>query len=427
MKILREKPEIIINDLTKRKDKKKIEWIEEIKKHDNDWKKYLKDLECLRAVRNKVSKEISELKKKKVDATAKIEEMKKTSANIGSLEKKVENVRVKRDYLLLRLPNIMHESVPVGKDDTKNIEVRTVGVKKKFSFEPKDHIDIGEALDFFDMERAAKVSGARFYYLKNDAVLLEFALVRFVLEFLRKEEFDIIIPPMLVREKVMEGAGFLPGGADDIYKIENEDLYLVGTSEQALAGMHMDEVIDADKLPLKYAGYSSCFRTEAGSHGRDTKGIFRVHQFEKIEMFLFAHPDKSWELHEKLIATAEKLVKMLELPYRVVNICTGDLGNIAAKKYDIEVWLPGQGNYRELVSCSNCTDYQARHLNVKYRNKTGEAPAGFVHTLNSTAIPIARALVAIMENYQTKKGTVKIPKVLIPYMSGVTEIGLKHK
>ena len=427
MKILRENPEIIIKDLTKRKDTKKIEWIDQIKKHDDDWKKYLSGLENLRALRNKVSKEISELKKKKVDAAAKIEEMKKTSAKIGSLEKKVENVRVKRDYLLLRLPNIMHESVPVGKDDTKNVEVRTVGTKKKFSFEPKDHIDIGEALDFFDTERAAKVSGARFYYLKNDAVLLEFALVRFVLEFLRKEGFDIIIPPMLVREKVMEGAGFLPGGADDIYKIENEDLYLVGTSEQALAGMHMDEVIDVDKLPVKYAGYSSCFRTEAGSHGRDTKGIFRVHQFEKIEMFIFAHPDKSWELHEKLITTAEKLVKMLELPYRIVNICTGDLGNVAAKKYDIEVWLPGQGNYRELVSCSNCTDYQARRLNVKYRNKTGEAPAGFVHTLNSTAIPIARALVAIMENYQTKKGTVKIPKVLIPYMGDITEIGLNHK
>ncbi len=420
--ILRETPEIVIKDLEKRGDKEKIKWIADILEKDKKWRQSINKVNELRCKRNKVSLEISALKKQKKDAVEKIAEMKKVASKIDALEKTIENVRVKIDYMLLRLPNIMHESVPKGVDDTKNVEVRAVGKIKKMLFEPKDHIDIGESLDLFDLERGAKVSGARFYYLKNDAVLLEFAVIRFVLDQLQKEGYELIIPPMLVREKVMEGAGFLPVGAEDIYKIENEDLYLVGTSEQALAGIHMDETLDAATLPKKYAGYSTCFRTEAGSHGRDTKGIFRVHQFEKIEMFVYTHPKKSWAEHEKLIKTAEKLVKMLELPYRVVNICTGDLGGVAAKKYDIEVWLPGQGKYRELVSCSNDTDYQARRLNIKYRNKVGESPAGLVHTLNSTAVAITRMIVAILENYQQKDGSVKIPKVLVPYMGGKTKI-----
>jgi len=420
--LFRQEPCLIKKDLKKRGDSEKIKWVAEIIKYDKKWRAYLKEADALRATRNKVSVEISALKKEKKDTGAKISEMKKTASKIADIEKKAENVRVKLDYLLLRMPNIMHESVPQGKDDSENVEIRSWGEIKEFAFPVKDHIDIGEELDLFDIERAAKVAGARFYYLKNDAVMLEFALVRFALDFLKKEGFDIVIPPMLVKEKVMEGAGFLPAGVDDIYKIENEDLYLVGTSEQALAGIYMDEVIERNCLPVKCAGYSSCFRTEAGSHGRDTKGIFRVHQFEKIEMFVFSLPEKSWDAHETLLKTAEKLVRMLELPYRVVNICTGDLGNVAAKKYDIEVWLPGQKKYRELVSCSNCTDYQARRLNIKYRNKEGEAPAGYVHTLNSTAIPVARALVAILENYQQKDGSVKIPKVLVPYMSGQKDI-----
>ena len=420
--ILRETPERVIKDLEKRGDKEKIKWIADILEKDKKWRQSINKVNELRCQRNKVSLEISALKKQKKDAVEKIAEMKKVASKIDALEKTIENVRVKIDYMLLRIPNIMHESVPKGIDDTKNVEVRKCGKIKKMSFTPKDHIDIGENLDLFDLERGAKVSGARFYYLKNDAVLLEFAIIRFALDQLRKEGYDIIIPPMLVREKVMEGAGFLPSGAEDIYKIEKEDLYLVGTSEQALAGIHMDETLDAEHLPKRYAGYSTCFRTEAGSHGRDTKGIFRVHQFEKIEMFVYTTPKKSWAEHEKLIKSAEKLVKMLELPYMVVNICTGDLGVVAAKKYDIDVWLPGQGKYRELVSCSNCTDYQARRLNIKYRNKVGESPAGLVHTLNSTAVAVSRMIVAILENYQQKDGSVKIPKVLVPYMGGNTKI-----
>jgi seryl-tRNA synthetase len=324
----------------------------------------------------------------------------------------------KVNWVLHRLPNLMHESVPAGRDENDNVEIRTWRDKPQFDFELRDHIDIGLRLGLIDIERAAKVSGARFCYLKNEAVILEFALARMVLDTLRNEGFALVIPPVLVKEKAMFGAGFLPLGEEDIYWIKGEDACLVGTSEVPLAAMHMDEILEESVLPLYYAGFSTCFRTEAGAHGRDTKGIFRVHQFEKIEMFKFTKPEESWAEHEKTIQTVERIYRKLNLHYRIVNICSGELGVTAAKKYDLEVWLPGQGKYREIVSCSNCTDYQARRLNIRFRKTPNDKPR-FVHTLNSTAMALGRTLVAVIENYQTKDGSIIVPEALVPY-AGMT-------
>ena len=426
IKLIRESQDEVKNNLKRRNNAEYLKILDSVIEKDKKWRTLQKKTDELRKKRNDVGASVAKLKKEGKGAEKEIKNMQKIASDIESTEKETNNVRSALDTLMLKLPNMLHESVPTGKDEDENKEIRKWGKIPEFGFKAKDHIDIGEALGLFDIERAAKVAGARFYYLKDDAVRLEFALVQYALDILAKEGFSLTIPPMILRERVMQGAGFLPAGEEDIYKIENnegnERLFLVGTSEQALAGIHMDEVLLKSELPKKYAGYSSCFRTEAGSHGRDTKGIFRVHQFEKIEMFVFADPDKSYEEHEKMILIAEKIFQGLKIPYRIVNICTGDIGVVAAKKYDLEVWLPGQGKYREAVSCSNCTDYQARRLNAKYREKEGAPPAGLVHTLNSTAIAISRAIVAILENYQKKDGNVKVPDALVPYMSGLKEI-----
>jgi len=293
-----------------------------------------------------------------------------------------------------------------------------------FKFDVKDHISLGAACELFDIERAAKTSGARFYFLKNEAVLLELALVNYALDYLIKQGFSPLIPPNLVRKRAMFGAGMLPSSPGEIYKIQDEDLYLILTSEHAIAGMHMDEVLEQDQLPARYCGFSPCYRTEAGAHGRDQKGIFRVHQFEKVEMFSFTTPEQSWDEHDLLLKHAETLVQGLKLPYKVTNICTADIGNTAAKKYDIEVWFPGQDAYREVISCSNCTDYQARRLNIRYHDPKMDKPL-LVHTLNSTAMATSRTLVAIMENYQKSDGSIKLPKALQPYLGGLKEIQSK--
>lgn len=344
----------------------------------------------------------------------------KIPAEIKTLEKRLQDYERKLEYYLSRLPNLTHETVPLGKDESDNVVVKVWGERPQFSFKPKDHIDLGINLNLIDIERAAKVSGARFAYLKHEATLLEFALIKYALEEVVKDGFIPVIPPVLVKREAMYGAGFLPLGEDDIYWIKGEDLCLAGTAEVPLAAMHMNEILDEDMLPLYYTGFSTCFRTEAGAHGRDTKGIFRVHQFDKLELFKFTTPETSWEEHEKLIETVERIYKGLRLHYRIVNVCSGELGVAAAKKYDLEVWLPGQGKYREVVSCSNCTDYQARRLNIRYRKDLKEKPR-FVHTLNSTAIAVGRVLVAIFENYQREDGSIGIPEVLTPYL-GFREI-----
>jgi seryl-tRNA synthetase len=421
IRILRENPELVKNDLMRRGDQEKVGWVDQILEQDSKRRELIVEIDKLRHLRNLVTDEIAVMRRRGEDASAKLAEAKAIPGRIKELENQMIAKEERVNWILHRFPNLMHESVPTGKDENDNVLVRTWGEKPQFDFKLSDHIDIGLRLNLIDIERAAKVSGARFYYLKNEAVTLEFALIQMVLNILREEGFTLVIPPVLVKEKAMFGAGFLPLGEEDIYWIKGEDTCLVGTSEIPLAAMHMEEILDESSLPLYYAGFSTCFRTEAGAHGRDTKGIFRVHQFEKIEMFKYTRPEDSWTEHEKMINTVEKLYQKLDLHYRIVNVCSGELGVTAAKKYDLEVWLPGQGKFRELVSCSNCTDYQARRLNIRCRKNPNDKPR-FVHTLNSTAMAIERTIVAILENYQNKDGSVTVPEALVPY-AGITCIG----
>ncbi len=411
--LVREEPEKVKKNLEKRNDPTLPEKIDQLLQYDREWRERLQETEKLKALRNDVSAEIADLEGEKRDE--KIEKMRKVAEKIDKLDGEVEELDRKRIFLLDRIPNLLHDDVPFGEDDSDNVEVRSWGKKKEFDFEPKDHIDLCRELDLFDLERAAKVSGSRFYFLKNELVLLSMAILRMGLEHAMEHGFTPFFTPELVREKVMYGTGFLPVGSEDIFRIEGKDLCLVGTTEVPLGGLHMDEILEADELPLRYTGVSSGFRTEAGSHGKDTKGIFRVHQFRQGEMFVFAHPDSSWDEHERLIGVSEKFWQKLGIPYRVVNICTGDLGVVASKKYDIEAWLPGQERFREVVSCSNCTGYQSRRMNTRFREKPGEKPRD-VHTLNCTVAPNTRAIIAILENYQREDGSVEMPKALRTYL-----------
>lgn len=421
IKLIREKPDIVKDNLRKRGDLDKLPLVDELIYLDQKRRELISEINSLRHLRNKLSLEINRMKKEGRDVRAKIEQAKKIPDKIKEKKGELEKIEKEIRGILYRLPNILHESVPIGKDESDNVVIKTWGKLPKFDFEPKDHIDLGLNLDLIEIERAAKSSGSRFYYLKKDLVKLNYALIQFALEMMEKKGFILFQPPYMVRRKVIESATDLGDFEDVIYKIEGEDLYLIPTSEHALLALHMDEILEENELPLRYCGVSPCFRKEAGTHGRDTKGIFRVHQFEKVEQFIFCKPEDSWSEHEFLLKNAEEIFQRLEIPYRVVNVCTGDIGTVAAKKYDIEAWLPGQGKYREVVSCSNCTDYQARRANIRYRGKPNE-PTKFVHTLNSTLIATERALIAIMENYQQKDGSIKIPRVLVKYMNGKTKI-----
>jgi seryl-tRNA synthetase len=317
---------------------------------------------------------------------------------------------------------MLDPTVPLGKDEHDNVQVRTWGTIPAFNFQVKNHIDLSNELGLIDMERASKVSGARFFFLKNQLVLLDLALMSFAMHELSKKSYVAIEPPYMMNKTAYEGVTALADFADVLYKIEAEDLYMIATSEHPMAAMYMSEVIKEPDLPLKFAGLSPCFRKEAGVHGKDTRGIFRTHQFNKIEQFIFCKPEDSGRLHEELLANAEDLLQKLELPYRVVNVCTGDIGAVAAKKYDIEVWMPAQNCYREVVSCSNCTDYQARRLGIRYREKEGAPPKGFLHTLNSTAIATGRTMVALLENNQNEDGSITVPKILRKYLCDFEKI-----
>lgn len=314
-----------------------------------------------------------------------------------------------------KLRNQPLPEVPVGKDGAENIVLREVGEKPKFDFTPKDYLSLNKNLGWIDVKRAGKAVGSRFGYLLRNAVFLEFALIRLAFDILKKENFTPIIPPVFLKPGAMRGMGYLDHDKDEVYHLEKDNLYLIGTSEQAIGAMHMNEIFTERELPLRYAGFSSCFRREAGSYGKDTKGILRVHQFDKIEMFSFARPEDSKKEHKFLLSMEEKLMKALDIPYRVLQICTGDLGVQAANKYDIEAWMPGQNQYRETHSTSNDTDFQSRRLNIKYKKET-TGKNEYVHTLNGTAFAVGRMLIAIMENYQQKDGTIKIPKILEKYM-----------
>ena len=426
IKLVRENPEFVKNNLMKRGNPENSKMLNALIALDGEWRQNLTKLNEFRHERKLITAEVAALKKTGKDASGKIEKAKTIDAEITSIQAEVAGAEEKtRDYLM-RLPNLLHETVPAGKDENDNVQIRSWEVIPKFDFAVKNHIDLGLNLDIIDIERAGKVSGSRFFYLKKAGVLLDMALISFALEEIVKKGYAPVEPPYLMRRDAYEGVTALSDFEDVLYKIENEDLYLIATSEHPMAAMFKDEVLKEEELPLKLAGISACFRKEAGAHGKDTRGIFRTHQFNKIEQFVFCTPEESWKLHEELIHNAEELVQKLGLPYRVVNVCTGDIGTVAAKKYDIEAWMPAQNAYREIVSCSNCTDYQARRLNIRYREKEGAPTKGFVHTLNSTAIATGRTIVAILENFQQEDGSIVVPKVLRKYMGDIEKISLKR-
>jgi seryl-tRNA synthetase len=417
MKFIREHAEIVKADLERRGSIDKLAWVDEVLQNDQKWRSLQVQANALRQQRNKLTEQIAKLRKQGQDAAPVMHEAEAIPDKIRELEQEAGNLRERINQTLMQLPNIMHESVPAGKDEHDNVEIRKWGTPPQFSFKPLDHIDLATKLDLLDLERAARVAGARFYYLKKDLVRLNYALIGYALDFITQKGYTVMQPPYLLKREILSGAVALSDFEEVIYKIDGEDLYLLATSEHALNAFHFGEILDGKTLPLRYGGVSPCFRKEAGAHGRDTKGIFRVHQFEKVEQFVFCKPEDSWKEHEKLISNAEELFKALKLPYRVVNVCSGDLGTVAAKKYDLEVWLPGQDTYREAVSCSNCTSYQAVRSNVRYRDRTSD-PTEYVHTLNSTFVATERTLIAILENFQQSDGSIAIPGVLRPYMNG---------
>jgi seryl-tRNA synthetase len=368
-----------------------------------------------RKKRNDISLEIGKKKKAGDDAAPLLEMMKKVSQELENLETAQNKVKLDYSKLALTIPNFIHKSVPIGQDETTNKEIRKWGQVSQPDFKIKDHVDFSTSLDLVDLERAAKVAGARFYFLKNDLVRLNHALIQYALDFLSEKNYTLVQPPYMINRNSMEGAVIAEDFENVIYKVEDEDLYLIGTSEHAVAAMHSDEILDGTKLPIRYAGVSPCFRKEAGAHGKDQKGIFRVHQFEKIEQFVFSRPEDSWKEHEKMLETAEEFYQKLGIPYKVMLLSSGDMGKISAKTYDIEAWMGGQNAYREIVSCSNCLEYQARRLKIRFRDKTNEQTQ-YLHTLNSTLVATSRTLVAIIENFQTKDGHITVPQVLQKYL-----------
>jgi seryl-tRNA synthetase len=387
---------------------------------------YIIKTQQLRRQKNVLSETIAAKKKSKQDdASFELSQMKRVSALLDQTESEAIQIEGKFNALMMTLPNWLNETVPVGKDERNNVIVRQNGRIIRPNFSPKDHIELATTLDLVDLNRAAKVSGARFYFLKNELVKLNQALISFALDFLSEHNYTPIQPPYMIRREPMVGSVILNDFEDVIYKLEEEDLYMIGTSEHAIASMHMDEILEGIKLPIRYAGFSSCFRKEAGAHGRDMKGIFRVHQFEKVEQFIYCRPDESWREHERMLALSEEFFRQLGIPYRVMLLCSGDTGKISAKTYDIEGWMAGQNAYREIVSCSNCLDYQARRLGIRFRDKTNEETR-LVHTLNSTLVATERTMVAILENFQTSNGSVEIPKVLQKYMGGLQEIQARN-
>lgn len=411
-KFIRENPEKIRKML---KDRAVQFDIDSLIKREQERRELILKTDEFRKKRNQISLEIGKQKKLGKDASPLLEEMKKISQELESLESTQKSVNSEYAKLAFTLPNLIHESVPIGEDNTANQEVRKWGEPPKFDFTVQDHVDLSTASDLVDFERAAKVAGARFYFLKNDLVRLNQALIHYGLDLLAEKNYQLVQPPFMIKRSSMEGAIIAEDFENVIYKIEGEDLYLIGTSEHALAAMRSDEILEGSDLPLRYAGISPCFRKEAGAHGKDQKGIFRVHQFEKIEQFVFSRPEDSWKEHELMISIAEEFYQKIGIPYKVMLLSSGDMGKISAKTYDIEAWMAGQNAYRELVSCSNCMEYQARRLKIRFRDKTNE-PTQYPHTLNSTLVATSRTLVAILENFQTKDGHITVPEVLQKYV-----------
>ena len=411
-KILRENPDKIRKMLKDRGLEYNLDGLIQL---DKQRRNLIMETDEFRKKRNEISMEIGKKKKDGQDSSDLLDEMKKVSTQLEELESKQNTVESDYAKLAYTVPNLIHETVPIGTDAKANQEVRTWGKIPKLDFKIQDHIDFSVNSDLVDLERASKVAGARFYFLKNDLVRLNQALIQFGLEFLDEKNYKLVQPPYMINKKSMEGAIIAEDFENVIYKVQDEDLYLIGTSEHALAAMHSGEILDGKDLPIRYAGISPCFRKEAGAHGKDQKGIFRVHQFEKIEQFVFSRPEDSWKEHEKMISVAEEFYQKLGIPYKVMLLSSGDMGKISAKTFDIEAWMQGQNAFREIVSCSNCLDYQARRLKIRFRDKTNEQTQ-YVHTLNSTLVATSRTLVAIMENFQTKDGHIVVPEVLQKYV-----------
>lgn len=415
----RENPEKIKKSEMKRgKDPSQVDKVVEL---DKRWREVRKELDELRHQRNRLSDKVAEKKRQGKDSTKEIEKVREMKDEIERMEEDEKQLKKRRDEIRYKIGNILDSSVPEGEDEEENVEIRREGEKEEKEFEVIPHADFVRKRELVDEKKAGQVAGSRFYYLKKDLVALNLALQQFALDKLEKEDFVPMQTPYMLKEKYMSAAAELSDFEEQLYKVkeksraekeETEDSYLIATSEQTLASYHYDEIFEPDELPLKYAGISTCFRREAGSHGKDTKGIFRVHQFEKVEQYVFCDPVKSWDFMEKLRENAEEILKDLNINYRVVNVCSGDMNDNAAKKYDLEAWFPSQERYRELVSCSNCTDYQARKLNIRMRGE--ENPT--VHTLNSTALASQRTICAILEQNQREDGSIEIPDVLSDYL-----------
>jgi seryl-tRNA synthetase len=408
LKLIRSDPERVKEALARRGA---ADGVDELLALDARRRELLPQVENAQAQRKFLSERIGNRKKSGEDATEMIGEVAELKETIEAGKEELEKVDAELRRISTTLPNLPDPDAPDGMTEEDAVVLREVGEKPELGFEPRDHLDLGTELGLIEMEAAARLSGSRFAYLKGDLVLLELALVRFALELVRGEGHEPVVPPVLVREEALEGTGFLPGDRDQIYEIPKDELFLTGTSEVALAGLHAGEILDPGALPLRYSGFSTCFRREAGAAGRDTRGIFRVHQFDKVEMFSFVEPSASAEEHERLLAIEERILSELEIPYRVVNVPVGDLGAPAAKKYDCEGWIPSQGRYRELTSCSNTTDYQARRIAARYRPQEGAA-AEPVHTLNGTALAVGRTLIALIENRQERDGSFTLPNSL---------------
>ena len=410
--LMRKNPEAIKESLKKRQDNEKLKWLDEILKLDKDYLNSKKQIDELRHQRNLISEKINELKKQKKTTNKELKIAKDLPVKIQQTELKQEKIKEKINSYLMRLPNVLHESVPYGKDENDNKEIKKWGKIKEVN-NSDSHGDIIEKIYPKSFSKAAQLSGKGFYYLFDKIALLERALINYSIDFLVKKGYKLCLPPYMLRKKPYEGVTDLSEFETTLYKIQDEDLYLIATSEHPIAAFYQNEILNKKDMPVKIVGFSTCFRKEIGSHGLDERGLFRVHQFNKVEQFIFCEPKDSWKYHEELLKNSEEIVQSLEIPYHVVNICTGDIGIVAAKKYDIEAYMPREKKYKEITSCSNCTSYQAVRLNIKYLNEQNEKE--YIHTLNSTAIATSRMLRAIIENYQQKDGSILVPKVLQKY------------
>ncbi len=423
-KFLRQNPDVMYDALKRRNESQETsEMFERFLTVDVAWRDAVTETEQLKAKRNAVSQEVAEYKRSGKDASDVIEQMRLVAEQIKTMDERVRELEEEANYILLRLPNIPDASVPYGKDESENVEIRRVGDPKTFSFAPRPHWELGTQLGILDFERAAKVTGSRFVFYKGVGARLERALLNFMMDVqINERGYTEIMPPYLVNQASMIGTGNLPKFEEDVFKVQDSDYYLIPTAEVPVTNLHRDEVLAYGEVPIQYAGFSTCFRSEAGAAGRDTRGLIRQHQFNKIELVRFVAPETSYEALDQIVADAEEILKKLDLPYRVIEICTGDLGFKESKKFDLEVWLPSAGTYREISSCSNFLDFQARRSNIRFR-RSEKAKPEYVHTLNGSGLALGRTVAAVLENYQNEDGSIAVPAVLVPYMGGLTKIG----